>query len=333
MTSQANSDIDERACRAWQYARRAAVFASVAGAMEARSAQGSLCPSSSASVSDVSDMDSDIDMEFSVGSLDAHLANVRLASGSTSSSRPSFSMEVSSAPMEPACSALDRGLLGISCLTNLQTIVLQGCSKLTDAGVCSLASLNSLRSIDMGGCHQVTGEWLADLCGACTHLSSVVLEDCVGLQDACTSQAVASMKSVVNLDLGGCNQLSDETCEALAAARLPNLATLSLRGCNAMSGKWLAAAASSLPSLSKLNLSHSRGLTGEAVEQIMVSAKSLSSLDVSHCWRLNYSKVQKECAALPNLTVRTGKDYTAVPVRAPAAPPMVVDVQLGAADV
>ncbi|XP_020581588.1 F-box protein At-B isoform X2 [Phalaenopsis equestris] len=195
--------------------------------------------------------------------------------------------------------------------TRLESIRLEGFSKVTDAGYISiLQSFKTLKRFEV-----INGYLLSDLAFhgltfVSTSLVEVVLISC----NLLTSEAAESLslcKNLEMLDLGGCKSIADHglnsismlnkltlldlsgaditdsSLSALGLGRSP-IATLCLRGCRRIGDrgfrKLFKKDSVIVGTLSKLDLGYLPGVTDETIALIVRMCSEISSLCIRHCF-------------------------------------------------
>jgi hypothetical protein len=202
----------------------------------------------------------------------------------------------------------DAGLLALrKHATQLQTLVLIECRKITSAGVAALTQrCVSLTSLTLASCPQLNDSALqgfgpncrlletVELDGSFTEASASVLATLHGntlknmsfqemaIVNNAGMRAVAECcKALEELHLGSCRELSAEAL-LLLEVQLPRLRKLAITRCNTVTDQVLVALVANHPDLKLLNLYGSTGYTSVGVLTIMRGLKQLEQFSVKH---------------------------------------------------
>ena len=115
--------------------------------------------------------------------------------------------------------------------TQLQTLDLSWCAKLTDLCINQLAlNCRRLQTLNCSNCGLLSGKGLEELAEHCTQLSSLILKGCKKLE-----HITLKSKSLELLNLANCERLSPES---IARIRCPNLRVLELTSCKRITGNF-----------------------------------------------------------------------------------------------
>jgi hypothetical protein len=122
----------------------------------------------------------------------------------------------------------DQGMLAVSNLPALTTLIIHCCYKLTDESMRSVSSLPALTSLNLHGCVKLTNEGMRAV-SSCASLTSLNLRWCdkvtnVGLRE------LRGLTALTELYLDGCYNVTDVGLQELTS--LAALNTLHLRSCS-----------------------------------------------------------------------------------------------------
>lgn len=169
------------------------------------------------------------------------------------------------------------GLAHLHLLTQLQSLTLHMCDKVTDADLAHLQGLTLLQSLDLSSCRELQAFGLVHL-QPMTRLRSLNLSWCSNLIDAGLSH-LEPLKQLESLDLSGCRALTDTGLANLGPLR--GLRALNLRMCDAFTGSGLANL-QQLTQLESLDLSGCKQIIGASLQDLRPLTQ-LQSLDLSGC--------------------------------------------------
>ena len=93
----------------------------------------------------------------------------------------------------------------VSKCTQLSSLNLEGCEKISDAAAVALASwCPQLVTLDLGACHNITDAAVVAVASGCPQLSLLILEDCDKITDAAVVAVASGCPLLTTLDLQGC---------------------------------------------------------------------------------------------------------------------------------
>ncbi|CAD7697302.1 unnamed protein product [Ostreobium quekettii] len=164
-------------------------------------------------------------------------------------------------------------------------------SDISDAGLLSLPALPALRKLDLGMCENIGGEALRHL----TALTSLSLR---GTWWDGMLQQVKHLSRLVEVDLAGCDSITDGTLVALSG--LQALSSLSLDECDGITDDVFSSLAL-LSSLTHVSLKFCP-ISNLGLGQL-VNLSSLTSVDVSGCSEITMDGLRECRAALPDLDI------------------------------
>ncbi len=199
------------------------------------------------------------------------------------------------------------------------------CTGLRDHGVAQLATMSNLRTLHLAGCVRLTGSSLGQLgdkrkkqlfaseagggaqdepCrkAGCRQLEHLCLDDCPLIGTEALS-GIAMISSLRTLSLRGCTRVDDEGMRVMSAglARLSCLSLFSAAGVTARGMLTI----SKLPYLKLLLLSHCWNVDDEGLLQLAQS-RNLSLLSLQHCWKVSESALQAMQQASPAMEILLG---------------------------
>jgi F-box and leucine-rich repeat protein 14 len=132
----------------------------------------------------------------------------------------------------------ESGLAHVTHLHGLQKLHLT-CSGLTDSALSAITHSNpELRQLELGGCWSVTDNGLASLLAPLSHLQRLKLVRCTKISDVGLAAIATTFarRALLQLDLSGCAEITDDGLGHLAAA-LPSLTHLLLNWCPAITDR------------------------------------------------------------------------------------------------
>jgi Leucine-rich repeat (LRR) protein len=118
--------------------------------------------------------------------------------------------------------------LMINICSNLHTLDLSYCDKITDVGLKELAKLTNLHTLDLSYCDEITDVGVKEL-AKLTNLHTLDLSYCDKITDVGVRE-LAKLTNLHTLDLHQCNKITDFGLKELA--KLTNLHTLDLSYCD-----------------------------------------------------------------------------------------------------
>lgn len=203
--------------------------------------------------------------------------------------------------LDQAYAVTDGGVASLAALSRLTALKLHETRQLTDEGIAALCALTALRSVALGDQHSVTDRGIARLGASMALVTRLALSQCFDVTGVCA----ASFAGLVDLEVAGCEAVSDESVALLAGAAGRALTTLSLTSCS-VTDAVLPQLATALPQLRALSLCDSQALKCEGVAALG-SLTALTRLDLSLCSHLSddpamASLADLECLAVLNVS-------------------------------
>ena len=105
----------------------------------------------------------------------------------------------------------------ISKCTQLSSLNLGGCYKITNATVLAVASgCEHLTSLNLGGCYEITNAAVVAVASGCMQLTTLDLLGC-NITDAAVVAVASGCKQLATLDLYGCRNITDAAVVAVAS--------------------------------------------------------------------------------------------------------------------
>ncbi|MFO0881377.1 MAG: protein kinase [Gemmataceae bacterium] len=191
----------------------------------------------------------------------------------------------------------DVGLAFLRGLTQLRSLDLNDCYGITNTGITHLRSLNQLQSLNLKNCYLITDAGLAHLKGL-TQLQSLNLYGC----NQITNTGLAYLKSLTqlqSLNLYGCNQITDTGLTHLKS--LTQLQSLNLGGCEQITDGGLAHL-KGLTQLQSLNLDGCKQITDGGLAHLK-SLTQLQSLELGWCKKITDAGLASLQRALPKCSI------------------------------
>jgi len=139
-----------------------------------------------------------------------------------------------------------------SCMTNIRSLWLSGCSQIDDKALFYIRYLSSLRTLNLTGCKKITD---------------------VGMR------SIPFLEHLIRLSVFYCNQITDIGVKLISQA--PNIQTLDLSGCTLISDSAICHIATSLLGLRALGLGGCPKITNEGLKNLL-SNKHLVCLGLAH---------------------------------------------------
>jgi F-box/leucine-rich repeat protein 2/20 len=214
----------------------------------------------------------------------------------------------------------DVALVGLRGAPDLEKLVLTNCRALTDRGVELATPLPALTTLDLGGTQAGEAATIA-LARGCPALTSLSLRGCRAVGDGGASALGGSLRALAQLDLSN-SALSDEGLAALADG-CSALTNLNLGGCDALTDGGIGAAAARLERLERFNLSGTAA-GDPAVAMVAQSCAALHSLNLTRCTGVTddgaiiavvkcplASLYLASCAAVGDMTLAAAGDFCA----------------------
>ena len=98
----------------------------------------------------------------------------------------------------------------VSKCTQLSTLNLDGCDKITDAAVVAVASeCKQLMTFDLSYCDKITDAAVVALASGCKQLTTLDLDGCDKITDAVVVALASGCKQLTMLNLRGCSNITD----------------------------------------------------------------------------------------------------------------------------
>lgn len=123
------------------------------------------------------------------------------------------------------------GRFPISRLSNLRSLNLSVCSKVTDRSVAEVLAFPGLRSLDLSMCSSLTDRAVIAIAAHNPLLERVSLAQCRGVTDRGVSALLSGCRRLVHLDLSNCSLLTDSTLHSLVKGKT-RLRGLDISLCN-----------------------------------------------------------------------------------------------------
>ena len=167
----------------------------------------------------------------------------------------------------------------ISCCPNLQNLSFKNCTQLTEDVFDKLSA--SLQMLDLSECDQITDNAVLKIArnSQCS-LKSFKLSG-KKITDVSLRHFVNTFPELEELELNGCDNISDSTVRSLASCK--HLSILDLSSCPNITPGAFTPSKSQLRNLKELNLSSCRNVTDEALFHISKSSIELTVLNLSAC--------------------------------------------------
>ncbi|KAK9809585.1 hypothetical protein WJX73_004319 [Symbiochloris irregularis] len=202
------------------------------------------------------------------------------------------------------CTALlDDGLARFaygSC-SQLGTLDLAGCRKLTDTGIAAVAdACPHLRHLNISSCHLVTDWGFAQLGQACQKLRVLKACGCDRLGDAGLQALASGARHLQELNVGWCEHLGTSSLTRLAAC-CPDMRILNLCGCHKVTNEAVEAIARRCSQLENLGLYCCRRLTDPSMHAVAANLTTLQHINVSGCRSLGRAALQAVLDSNPQL--------------------------------
>ena len=106
----------------------------------------------------------------------------------------------------------------ISKCTQLSSLNLGGCYKITNATVLAVASgCEHLTSLNLGGCYEITNAAVVAVASGCMQLTTLDLLGC-NITDAAVVAVASGCKQLTSLNLRGCGNTTEAAVQAVASA-------------------------------------------------------------------------------------------------------------------
>ena len=125
----------------------------------------------------------------------------------------------------------------VSKCSQLSSLNLEGCSKITDAAVVAVAAgcpqlttLN-LGCGNLGGCGKITDAAVVAVASGCKQLTTLNLRGCRHITDAAVVAVASGCELLTSLNLGICHNITDAAVVAVVASSSKQLTSLDLYGC------------------------------------------------------------------------------------------------------
>lgn len=203
---------------------------------------------------------------------------------------------------------------------------------ITDHGlkVLSRSCSSSLRHVILRGCTEITSEGLRDL-SRCSRISSLHI-NAYGI----SGEALSHMTRLSNLevlDLGGCNELTDDTMRGM---HCPLLTSLVLRRCCNITSEGLRFISEGCPSLMVLDVGFCNHI-GDSGLAFLSRCRSLRHLDMVLCISvtdIGLMHLSEGCALLEHLILSSCHKITSVGIMDLARGcPSLVHLDVGSCDI
>lgn len=200
------------------------------------------------------------------------------------------------------------------CLT-LETVMVNGCKRLTDRGLHVLAQCcPELRRLEVGGCYNISNEAVFEVVSRCPNLEHLNLSGCSKVTCiSLTPEASLQLSplhgqqiSIHFLDMSDCFSLEDEGLRTIAS-HCPRLTHLYLRRCSRLTDEALRHLSLHCPSIRELSLSDCRLVGDFGLREVARLEGCLRYLSVAHCTRITdvgIRYVARYCPRLRYLNAR-----------------------------
>jgi hypothetical protein len=214
------------------------------------------------------------------------------------------------------CSNLtDRGIEGLAerC-RKVDTLVLQGCDKVTDtalryladANICTSSSMpmcDTLRSLNLSYCTGITGPGIQALLPSCVHLEELNLSGLASIvNDAFVLTFSKSCPTLQKLILQKCLLLSDASLCAMADNLW--LEVLDVTGCTKFSDAGVEVLTEACNGLRSVTLRRARRLTNKSLFAIMRNCKGIQRIDMQECPQITAACAQEAKATKPAVALQ-----------------------------
>ena len=118
----------------------------------------------------------------------------------------------------------------VSKCTQLSSLHLHGCGRITDAAMLAVASeCEQLMSLNLACCYDLTDAAVVAVASGCKQLTTLYLPFC-NITDAAVVALASGCKRLTALNLGGCSNITDAAVVAVTS-ECKQLASLDLWGC------------------------------------------------------------------------------------------------------
>lgn len=187
---------------------------------------------------------------------------------------------------------------------NIENLSMASCTQVTDPVFEMLGA--RLMNLDLSDCNQITDNAVLHIAEKGDRLETLKLSG-KGITDKSVQSVAASSPHLIEIDLRGCDQITDMAVHTLAGG-CKQLKKLFLANCRSLTARAFAPALlpSKLLVLQQLDLSQCTQVNDEALSFISESCPALHMLSVAGCEAisdLGITKVAEGCRALHNLVL------------------------------
>ena len=166
-----------------------------------------------------------------------------------------------------------------------------GCKGLSDATLKMLAqggaARTSLSVMKLANLPRVTDTGVRHFGRGCANAFHIDLSHCTNLTDASMSVLLSHAVYLRELNLAGCDKVSDGTLLALQANNIDSLQWLDLTECISLTDHGVEALGDATPFLQHLSLAGCTGITDEAFKELVFGCQVLEWLSIAYCPQLS----------------------------------------------
>ncbi|KAH7426609.1 hypothetical protein KP509_10G008500 [Ceratopteris richardii] len=183
--------------------------------------------------------------------------------------------------LSTVCTFSNAGLVPLAkeC-TSLIHLNLGRCLQIADVGIMAISHIRTLQSLMINGCTEVSDSSIAFLAFNCRNLRFISLKWCVGITDAAVSAIGAHCFKLEELDV---SYTEITNASIFSICKLKSLTKLSLAACGRVNDDCLKCFKTGIKSLKSLDVSRCLGISCKGIMELAHGELPLHSLMMAYC--------------------------------------------------